>query len=50
MIGQASEIIPSWAGLVGAVVLLLFSVKPVTQSIMERFHIGPAHDLESHTH
>jgi uncharacterized membrane protein YraQ (UPF0718 family) len=50
MIGQASAIIPGWAGLAGAVVLLLFSVKPVTRSIMKRFHIGPVHDHASHIH
>jgi uncharacterized membrane protein YraQ (UPF0718 family) len=50
MIGQASEIIPGWAGLAGAAVLLLFSIKPVTRSIMKRFHIGPVHDHESHIH
>jgi hypothetical protein len=50
MVGQATEIIPGWAGLCGAVILLLFSVKPVTRSIMKRFHIRPEHDHESHIH
>ncbi|PQP34737.1 hypothetical protein C6A37_06185 [Desulfobacteraceae bacterium SEEP-SAG9] len=50
MVGQASEIIPAWAGLAGAVILLLFSVKPVTGSIMKRFHIRPKHNHESHIH
>jgi len=50
MVGQATEIIPGWAGLSGAVILLLFSVKPVTRSIMKRFHIRPKHDHESHIH
>jgi len=37
MVGQASEIIPSWAGLLGALIILSLSVKPVYHGIKVRF-------------
>ncbi len=37
MVGQAPEIVPEWAGLMGAVTILLMSVKPVWSSLMARF-------------
>ncbi len=37
MVGQASEIVPEWAGLIGALVILGMSLKPVWSSLMARF-------------
>ena len=37
LVGQASEIVPSWAGFVGAIAVLLISVKPVFTRIKVRF-------------
>jgi uncharacterized membrane protein YraQ (UPF0718 family) len=37
MIGQASEIIPPWAGLIGTLIILFLSIKPVFQRIQTRF-------------
>ncbi len=37
LVGQASEIVPSWAGLVGALAVLLLSVRPVFTRIKARF-------------
>ena len=37
MLGQAAEVIPAWAKWVGALILLFVSVKPVSQSIWDRF-------------
>ena len=37
MLGQATELIPAWAKWVGALILLVLSVKPVSQSIWDRF-------------
>ena len=37
MVGQASEIVPEWAGLMGALIILGMSVKPVWSSLMARF-------------
>ena len=37
VVGQASEIIPEWAGLIGALAILAMSVKPVWKAIRERF-------------
>ncbi len=37
VVGQASEIIPEWAGLLGALMILGMSVKPVWSSLMVRF-------------
>jgi uncharacterized membrane protein YraQ (UPF0718 family) len=36
-IGQASEIIPFWAGLAGTLIILLISIKPVFRRIQARF-------------
>ena len=49
-VGRASEIVPHWAGLIGAVVLLVMSVKPVWDAIRKRFKpAGPKQDIE-HEH
>jgi uncharacterized membrane protein YraQ (UPF0718 family) len=37
MVGQASEIVPEWAGLLGAFLILGMSVKPVWSSLKARF-------------
>ena len=37
MVGQASEIVPEWAGLMGAILILGMSVKPVWGTIKARF-------------
>jgi uncharacterized membrane protein YraQ (UPF0718 family) len=37
MVGQASEIVPEWAGLIGAILILGMSVKPLWGSLMARF-------------
>ena len=37
IVGQASEIVPEWAGLLGAIIILGMSVKPVWGSLMARF-------------
>ncbi len=37
MVGQASEIVPEWAGLLGAIIILGMSVKPVWSSLIARF-------------
>ena len=37
MIGQASEIIPFWAGLAGTLIILVISIKPVFRRIQQRF-------------
>jgi uncharacterized membrane protein YraQ (UPF0718 family) len=37
LVGQASEIVPSWAGLFGALAVLLLSAKPVSTRIKARF-------------
>ena len=37
MVGQASEIVPQWAGLLGAIIILGMSVKPVWSSLLARF-------------
>ncbi len=36
IVGQAAEIIPLWAQWIGALILLLLSIKPVSRSIMAR--------------
>jgi hypothetical protein len=36
MIGQASEIVPLWAGLIGTVMIMFISIKPVYQAIRTR--------------
>ena len=40
MVGQASEIVPQWVGLIGAVIILAMSVKPVWSAV--RAHFKPA--------
>jgi hypothetical protein len=36
MVGQASEIVPLWAGLIGALVIVLISAKPIFKAIQAR--------------
>jgi hypothetical protein len=36
MIGQASEIVPTWAGWIGTLILLFISIKPIFQAIKAR--------------
>jgi uncharacterized membrane protein YraQ (UPF0718 family) len=36
MIGQASELIPMWAGLIGTLIIMFISIKPVFQAIKAR--------------
>jgi hypothetical protein len=50
VVGRASEIVPHWAGLIGAVVILGMSVKPVWGAIKKRFKAaGPKQEIE-HEH
>jgi hypothetical protein len=37
VVGQASEIVPRWAGVIGALAILAMSIKPVCNAIKERF-------------
>jgi hypothetical protein len=37
VVGQASEIVPEWAGLLGAIAILGMSIKPVWGAIRARF-------------
>ena len=37
MVGQAAEIVPEWAGLLGALMILGMSVKPIWNSLRARF-------------
>jgi hypothetical protein len=37
VVGQASEIIPRWAGVIGALAILAMSIKPVWHAIRTRF-------------
>jgi uncharacterized membrane protein YraQ (UPF0718 family) len=37
MVGQASEIVPEWAGLIGAIVILVMSLKAIWSAIVARF-------------
>ena len=47
VVGQASEIVPEWAGLLGAVAILGMSVKPVWSAIRARFKpAGPQEEIE----
>jgi uncharacterized membrane protein YraQ (UPF0718 family) len=42
MVGQASEIVPEWAGWMGALVILGMSVKPICSAVKARFKpVGP---------
>jgi uncharacterized membrane protein YraQ (UPF0718 family) len=46
VVGQASEIVPEWAGLIGAVAILGMSVKPVWSAIRARFKpTGPQEEV-----
>ncbi len=48
MVGQASEIVPEWAGLMGAILLLGMSLKPIWGTIKARFKAaGPGADTET---
>jgi uncharacterized membrane protein YraQ (UPF0718 family) len=38
MIGQASEIVPMWAGLIGTLIIMFISIKPVFQAIKARLN------------
>jgi uncharacterized membrane protein YraQ (UPF0718 family) len=50
VVGQASEIVPEWAGLIGAVAILGMSIKPVWGAIRARFKTaGPQEEIE-HEH
>jgi len=44
MVGQASEIVPEWAGWMGALVILGMSVKPIWSSIKARFKPAGLHE------
>ena len=44
VVGQASEIVPGWAGWIGAIAILAMSIKPVWNAIRVRFK--PAETLE----
>jgi hypothetical protein len=47
VVGQASEIVPEWAGWIGAVAILGMSVKPVWSAIRTRFKAaGPQAEVE----
>ena len=48
MVGQASEIVPEWAGLMGAILILGMSLKPIWSTIKARFKpTGPEAEMES---
>jgi hypothetical protein len=42
VVGKAAEVVPLWAQWAGAFILFLFSVKPVSRSIMTRFRLKKA--------
>ena len=47
VVGRASEIVPEWAGLLGAIAILGMSVKPVWSAIRARFKpAGPQEEIE----
>jgi uncharacterized membrane protein YraQ (UPF0718 family) len=47
VVGQASELVPEWAGLLGAIAILGMSVKPVWSAIRARFKpAGPQEEIE----
>jgi len=47
MVGQASEFVPEWAGLMGAILILGMSLKPIWSSIKARFKsAGPQAEME----
>jgi hypothetical protein len=39
VVGQASEIVPHWAGVIGAIAILAMSIKPVWSAVRERFKL-----------
>jgi hypothetical protein len=46
-VGQASEIVPEWAGLIGAIFILAISIKPVWGAIRARFKTAdPKQEIE----
>ena len=48
VVGQASEIVPEWAGLIGAFIILGMSIKPVWSAIRARFKpAGPQEEIEN---
>jgi len=50
MVGQASEIVPQWAGWIGAIVIAAMSVKPVWSAIRARFKsAGPRKKITAET-
>ncbi len=51
MAGQSGEIIPGWAGLAGALILLAISIKPMGRRLSARFGGGAhSHDGCGHDH
>src|SRR5210317_1054964 len=47
MVGRASEFVPEWAGLMGAILILGMSLKPIWSSIKARFKsAGPQAEME----
>ena len=48
VVGQASEIVPGWAGLIGAIAILGMSVKPVWSAIRARLKPAGAHEEVAH--
>ena len=48
VVGQASEIVPEWAGLMGAILILGMSLKPIWSTIRARFKpTGPQAEMEA---
>ena len=48
MVGQASEIVPEWAGLMGAILILGMSLKPIWSTLKARFKpAGPQAEMEA---
>ena len=47
VVGKAAEVVPLWAQWAGALVLFLFSVKPVSRTIMVRFRLKRAGHQEA---
>ena len=48
VVGQASEIVPEWAGLMGAILILGMSLKPIWSTIKARFKpTGPQAEMEA---
>lgn len=50
-VGKASEIVPDWMQLVGAVFLLFLSIKPLSRTLRSRLgRYGRVHDHHEHEH